>query len=138
MATLLNIDDPLYHFEHLMQHRQYFAVMPQLYNYGALPYLIDPLFMTDVVAGPWHLVHQQMHDDFNGVLPSYYQYNPATDINIQFDILQSGILGEENRTWWAFTNHLEHTIANDAILPLPSSPPLPAWTAEHPVLYPFG
>lgn len=72
LAVLLNPDDPNFIFEHMMQHRQYFAVLTDLSHYSELPYLLDPAFNTDVPAERWNLSHQQAHKDFNSDLPNSY------------------------------------------------------------------
>jgi hypothetical protein len=240
LATLLNPDDPLYAFEHMMQHRQYFAVMSQsLSQFSILPYLLDPVFDQQQPASPWNLRHQQAHNDFNGDLPSNYEngYTTATitpapahgtgtstgttSLSVTavtgtimvgatvagtgvpagvtivsqasgttggngtyitsaattlsavaltmthpsyvqaysldggtFGIPQGQILLEGtsgDRSWIAFVNHQEHFIANDAILPLPTTSPTTAgtppgaatvsnpwwWASRSPVIYPF-
>jgi hypothetical protein len=72
LAVLLNPDDPIYGFEHMMQTRNYFAVMEELFGFSILPYLLDPFANTELPAGPWNLRHQQSHTDFNTDLPSNY------------------------------------------------------------------
>lgn len=72
LAILLNPDDPLYNFEHMMQHRQYFAAMSKLSNFSMLPYLLDPGVDQNRPAWNWNQSHQQAHDDFNKDLPSNY------------------------------------------------------------------
>ena len=153
-ATLLNSSDPMFAFEHAMQHRQYLAIIPNLPSLSAVPYLLDPPSRQDVPAGPWHLNHQQAHNDFNAVLPPFFAYNPADAPNLPFRIMQTNILVEgkdrgsdfslrekkssrENWTWWTFTNHQEHYIANNAILPLPSQAPMPPWSSQRPPTFPF-
>jgi len=75
-AVLLNADDPIFGFEHMMQHRQYFAVMGRhdvhgnLSQFTVLPYVLDPAIGMDRPAQPWNLKHQQAHNDFNGDLPA--------------------------------------------------------------------
>lgn len=242
LAVLLNPDDPMFAFEHAIQHRQYFSLLEQLSQKSVAPYLLDPSLGMDLAAENWNLNHQQAHDDFNNDLPStyengyylthqvsppatgtgnstgttdlaitgvsgtiligavvvgdgvpagtriiaqqsgpaggdgtyttsvatllskvaltitlppYYQANPLTAGT--FGIPQSQILLEgsggtpENRTWWTFVNHQQHFIANNAVLPLPTTQPLTAgtppgveivsnpwwWTEKYPLLYPF-
>jgi hypothetical protein len=72
LAVLLNPDDPIYNFEHMMQTRNYFAVMEPLVGFSVLPYLLDPVSETDLPASAWNLNHQQSHNDFNDNLPSNY------------------------------------------------------------------
>jgi hypothetical protein len=75
----------------------------------------------------------------------------------RFGIPQAQILiegnggSQENRSWWTFVNHQQHFIANDAILPLPTTSSMTAgtppgqitasnpwwWAARAPVNYPF-
>lgn len=142
-ATLINSNDPMFAFEHVMQHRQYFSFMPDLSHFTSLPYLLDPPHRQDIPAGPWNQKHQQAHDDFNASLPPFYAYNPADAPNPPFRIMQTNILVEgnksnrENWTWWTFINHQEHYIANNAILPVPSQAPMPPWAPMRPSTFPF-
>ena len=242
LAILLNPDDPLYGFEHMMQHRAYFAVLSRLSHFSVLPYLLDPGFGQDEPASWWNQSHQQAHDDFNTNLPSNYangfnitvvtppvasgtgtstgttsltvasvtnpvmigavvagagvpagttitaqQSGPAGGAGVyttsaattlsgialtfthppynqantltggsfgipEAEILLEGVGGSaENRSWWTFANHQQHFIANDAILPLPTTAPTIAgtppgeaiasnpwwWALRAPVIYPF-
>ena len=230
-ATLLNHNDPTYAFEHMMQHREYFAVMGSrgqgLSGFSVLPYVLDPAKDTQHPAWAWNQLHQQSHDDYNGDLPSNSENGfsvvtvtpptvtgtgnatlvpPATStttlvisnlshsiivgssiigagipdgttITAQqsgpsggngtytisqavaaltnvaltidhppfqqaaaiadagtFGIHQAGILIEgdgqtpENQAWWTFANHTQHLIANDIVLPLPTTAPTSAGT----------
>jgi hypothetical protein len=242
LAVLLNPDDPIYAFEHMMQHREYFAVLRPLAGLSKLPYLLLPVVGGEIAAGPWQLDHQRAHDDFNHDLPSnynngfaitvvtplaatgagtstgttslvmagvansilagatvtgagvpagttiasqvsgpsggdgsyltnqpttltgaaltithppYQQANPLSGGT--FGIPQAQILIEgsaqtpENRSWWTFLNHQEHFVANNAILPLPTTAPTTAgtppgqatvsnpwwWTSRAPVIFPY-
>jgi len=231
-ATLLNRDDPIYEFEHMMQHREYFAIMGSrdqgLSGFSVLPYVLDPGIGTTSPAQNWNQNHQQAHDDYNGDLPdnsndgftvelitpptvtgnlsaapvppatstttvtlaglthsiiigssmtaavgvpagtfitgqisgppggngtytisqpvlamtnnpvtiTHPPFEQATKVEDQgaFGIHQAGILIEgdgqtpENRTWWTFVNHTQHLIANDIVLPLPTTAPTTAGT----------
>jgi hypothetical protein len=72
-VALINSNDPMFEFEHMMAHRQYFAIMgtPQtgvtLAGFSVLPYSLEP---ANTVPGDWNLRHQTSHDDFNSNLPS--------------------------------------------------------------------
>jgi hypothetical protein len=184
-AVLLNPDDPLYNFENMMSHRQYFAVIRPLSEFSTLSYLLDPSWEMITPAAMWNLLHQQAHNDFNRTLPSnyangytletvtpppvtnptpppptiqpppYQQANPLTGGT--FGIPQTQILIEGpgdnsgTRAWWTFANFEEHYIADQAILPLPTTAPVTAgtppgvenvsnpwwWTKIAPVIYPF-
>ena len=72
LAVLLNPDDPIYNFEHMMQHRQYFAVMLELARFSTLPYLLEPAIDRNQPGWMWNMLHQQAHKDFNRELPSTY------------------------------------------------------------------
>lgn len=72
LAVLLNPADPIYDFENMMAHREYFAVMRPLDGFSVIPYLLDPPFETDIPAAAWNLNHQQAHNDFNTALPGSY------------------------------------------------------------------
>lgn len=152
LATLLVLPDvdnqrwrDVWEFDHAFAHREYYAVMAPLTRFSALPYFIEPLppptppFPTD--ADDWNLNHQQAHNDFALALPAFYN-----DSSIGFGIpnsqnlVDSNLNDPETRTWWTFANHQEHYIANNAILPLPTtvapnSPLAPGWWNEiyHPV-----
>ena len=139
LAVLLNADDPLYEFEHMMQHREYFAIMSPLDRFSVLPYLLDPAFGTEIRAGPWNLHHQQAHNDFSETVPAYW--NAQT---VGFGISANNIMVDSNqddpesRTWFTFLNHQEHYITNEAILPLPASElSPPGWWNEVTLVYPF-
>jgi hypothetical protein len=80
LAVLLNPDDPIYNFEHMMQTRNYFAVMADLSGFSVLPYLLDPSADMDQPAWWWNLVHQQSHNDFNNDLPSNYADGYTTTV----------------------------------------------------------
>jgi hypothetical protein len=149
LAILLNPDDPLFEFEHMMQHREYFAVMDPLPRFSALPYqLASPRLDVGRPAGDWNLRHQRAHNDFNRTLPSNYLDGytlstvtpippptpppPPFDQATATDAGQFGVLPEHNllegtgpnsedRSWWTFVNHQEHYEANNAILPLPTT-----------------
>lgn len=73
LAILINPDDPLFNFEHMMQHRETFAAMSPLSGFSALPYLLDPGIDQHIPANNWNNNHQQAHDDFNKTLPSNYE-----------------------------------------------------------------
>ncbi|HEX3525161.1 MAG TPA: hypothetical protein VHT52_24115 [Stellaceae bacterium] len=126
-AVLLNPDDPIFTFEHMMAHRNYFAVM-ETSGYSVLPYLLDPSYDTNIPASPWHQNHQQAHNDYNAALPPYWDANA-----VGFGIPQNQILIDSNLSnpdqlsWWTFINHQEHYIANNAILPLGSEARFPFW-----------
>jgi hypothetical protein len=87
-VILTNPDDPMFSFEHMMQHRQYFGIMGDhnkqgtLSQFSVLPYLLDPSFGTHLPAQSWNLNHQQAHNDFNADLPNTssdgYTVTPVT------------------------------------------------------------
>lgn len=242
LAVLLNPDDPIYDFEHMMAHREYFAVMQPRHGFSVLPYLLDPAFATEEPAVSWNLNHQQAHNDFNSALPGsnadgftitvvtppaatalgtaagttsltltsvshpiivgasvvgagvpvgttivgqqsgpaggngvYITNQPMTITNIPVTVAHPpyqqanptgphphgidapGILIEGNggsagnQDWWAFVNHQQHYVANDNILPLPTTAPTTAgtppgeadvsnpwwWVDVAPILYPY-
>jgi hypothetical protein len=140
LAVLLNPDDPLFTFEHMMQHREYFAIMAPLDRFSILPYLLDPTYGTDIRAGPWHLSHQQAHNDFTQQLPPFWDARHV-GFGIPTDqiLVDSNLQDPESRTWWTFVNHQEHFTTNEAILPLPATDPNPPgwWTQIGPATYPF-
>jgi hypothetical protein len=115
-AVLLNNNDPLFVFEHMMQHRAMMAVMAPLHRFSRLPYLLDPSYQIDIRAGPWNADHQQAHDDFASVIPHTGQNQKMADANLR---------DTESATWWTFTNHIQHLTANDAISQLRMT--FPAW-----------
>jgi hypothetical protein len=115
-AVLLNNNDPLFVFEHMMQHRAMMAVMPPLHRFSRLPYLLDPSYKIDIRAGPWNSDHQQAHDDFASVVPHTGQNQKMADANLK---------SEESASWWTFVNHQQHLMANDAISQLKKT--FPAW-----------
>jgi hypothetical protein len=115
-AVLLNKSDPLFAFEHMMQHREMMAVMAPLDRFSRLPYLLDPAYQIDVRAGPWNLDHQQAHNDFLSVVPQGAQSRTVADANLK---------NTESAIWWTFENHQQHLIANEAISQL--SRTFPAW-----------
>ena len=155
IVALLNSNDPMFEFEHMMAHREYFAVMRPLYQFNVLPYLLDPS-TAQSPADDWNNRHRTAHDDFNSNLPSNfnngytittvtpvppptpphppYQQATAIDGAGTFGIQAPGILLEgrgstpEQQSWWTFVNHQQHYEANNAILPLPTTSPMTAGT----------
>lgn len=145
LVTLLNIDDPLFDFEHAMAHREVLAVMAPLSRYSAIPYFIEPWpqpFPPFPAPGTdWRQDHQQAHNDLTVALPGFWGAD-----NIGFGIPQSQNLIDNDlnnpgsRPWWTFTNHMEHYVANTSIYPLPGTLPTavaPGWWSEVTVNYPF-
>lgn len=153
LAVLLNPDDPIYNFEHQMQHREYFSVMNPITRFSALPYQLDnAVFDIALPAADYNLRHQLAHNDFNRTLPSNYNDGyyletvtpipPPTPPPPPYDqagalaagqfgvlpehILLEGVTDPENIAWWTFLNHQEHYAANEAILPLPTTQPTTA------------
>lgn len=118
-AILLNPDDPVFPFEHMMAHRRYFSQMSPLNRFSALPYLLDPPYDTNIRASLWHLNHQKSHTDFAASLPANYN---ATEIGLPLrqPLADSNLADPESRIWWSFAQHREHYLADQAILPLQS------------------
>jgi hypothetical protein len=114
LATLLNPNDPLFVFEHMMQTQALWTALTDTAGYSVLPYLLDPAYDTAIPASKWHLNHQQSHDDFNAALPAEYG---STQIGIPQGaiLLDSNLKNPDQLTWWTFINHQEHYIANSSI-----------------------
>lgn len=118
-AILLNPDDPIFAFEHMMAHRRYFSQMSPLDRYSALPYLLDPAYDTAIRASLWHLNHQKAHTDFATSLPANYN-TVEVGIPTAQPLADSDLSDEASLTWWTFLQHREHFLADQAILPLQS------------------
>jgi hypothetical protein len=133
VVTLLNLEETnaTFDFEHAMAHRNYFGAMYPLPRFSVLPYLIDPTQNGELPASKWHLNHQQAHNDVLPVIPSRYNYFAPTDevgLFIGSNLIDTDLADEGQRKWWTFANHMEHYIANNALLPFP---------AEFEVRFPF-
>jgi hypothetical protein len=118
IATLLDYTDAAtFDFEHMMAHRNYFAVMAPLNRFSVLPYLLDPSYDTGIPASKWHLNHQQAHNDSLNVLPSLYG-STTIGLHIGGNLIDWDLSSPDQLQWWTFANHHEHYIANASTLPL--------------------
>lgn len=115
-AVLTNSDDPIFAFEHMMAHRRYFAVMSPLNRFSVLPYVLDPVYDTEIRASMWHQNHQQAHTDFATSLPANYNTKEIGLPTFQ-PVADSDLANPESATWWTFIQHREHFLADEAILP---------------------
>ena len=116
-------------FEHMMAHRNYWAVMAPLDRFSVIPYILDPLQDVNQPAHRWHLNHQRAHNDALDAVPQAYGAT-AVGLNIGQILVDSNLDDQEQLSWWLFQNHMEHYIANGTFLPGPTATS-PPWT------YPF-
>ena len=131
LPTLLNLDDPTFAFEHAMAHRLYLGLMSPLPRFSVVPYFIDP-FTAQRPSDSWHLNHQQAHNDADNVIPGSYLGPPIQGFSP--NMKDENLADAWNRSWWTFSNHHQHYVESDAMLPQPQTPPpppAPVWT------YPF-
>lgn len=132
-ASLLNSYEAAFAFEHMMAHRNAIGVMSPLPRFSVLPYWLDPLSGTNQPASPWHLNHQQAHNDAANQLPTEFG-SAKRGIGIWAPLLDYDFDDPDSREWWTFVNHLEHFVGGNTILPQSAPqppPPAPQWT------YPF-
>jgi hypothetical protein len=153
MTTGGDIENPTFSFEHAMSHRTLLGTMSPLTRFSVLPYFLDPMQYTDIVAGNWHIIHWQAQSDAFSYLPSYYNaYNyirtithpqppppqppiPPTSVPPTLGLPNGQVMSDadfstdEGLKWWEFTNMIEHQVAEGTILPV--SAPNTRW------LFPF-
>lgn len=116
-----------------MAHRNALGVMSPLHRFSVIPYFIDPMVQNDPPAGAWHLNHQQAHNDAANHLPEEFG-SGILGIALWANLLDYNLEDPDSRAWWTFTNHLEHYVGSNTILPQSAPqppPPAPQWT------YPF-
>ena len=114
-------------FDHIMNHRAFYAAMAPLTTYSVMPYL--PLPDNAPQNDPmWRFNHQSAHNDAMTALPTW-PYSiilglPTTQVP---DPLPIGVPNNQNlvdtdfadrgrRNWWLFSNHSEHYAAQ-AVMP---------------------
>jgi len=111
-----------YAFEHMMAHRTYWGAMSPLSRFSVVPYVLDPMMGTDIPGGPWHMNHQQAHNDAQGALPAQFA-TPSVmslDLFVGQNLRDTRFDNPDSRRWWTFANHMEHYVTNDTILPAPT------------------
>lgn len=117
VASLLERgNDPAFAFEHARSHSQFFGLMSPLTRFSVLPYLLDPESDVSTPAGEWNLNHQQAHNDFLLTLPSYFGAT-RTGIPISQVMVDVNLNDPEQRTWWEFTNLIEHQMGGQTSPP---------------------
>ena len=116
-ATLMNLSDPWFSFDHAMSHRTYFGVMAPLTRFSVLPYLpLNPMLDESIPSGWFNLTHQHAHDDVFITLPTYYGSLTIGIPNNQI-LVETDLANKEQALWWQFLNLTEHQIADSSILP---------------------
>jgi hypothetical protein len=152
-VSLLNTQDPNFAFEHWNVHRQALGVMSPLTRFSLVPYFLDPIQDPNQPAGPWHLNHQQAHNDAENQLPTTYTSRDS-GVNFGSNLVDTNLSHAWNRSWWTFQNHLEHYVGNNTILPAtdlyyevipdpipdPPNPPIqppPYWVQYRTWTFPF-
>lgn len=142
-AILLNIDDPLYDFQHAMSHRLYYAIMSPLTRFSVMPYFITPMPGAMPPATNWRLNHQRAHNDFANHVPADFSASrfgiPAWANLVDTDLNDPG-----EREWFTFANFQEHYIADGTMQPFPtasaltpSTQPPPWWIRTSGAKFPF-
>jgi hypothetical protein len=103
IATLLNINDPNFAFDHDRLHRTMTAALPPGFTA-----LLDLIQAATVPAGWWNTNHAQAHADFASAFPAI---NWPSKVAIADINLSTG-----PTEWWALSNRTLHNIA-DTMLP---------------------
>jgi hypothetical protein len=132
VTLLTKTDNVTFAFEHMMAHRNYFIAMAPLSAFSVLPYMLDPEQNTDQSGTSWHLNHQQSHNDALPKMPGLYGRFGTHDpvgLFIGQNLRDTDLSDQDQLTWWTFANHMEHYIANDALLPTYENMPFqfPFW-----------
>lgn len=159
-------------FEHAMAHRNALGVLNRykpttvnnvttwkleraLSDFSVVPYFIDPMIGSDIMAGKYLLNHQQAHTDALNNFPDRYYWKYLTTItqvpnpnpppptlphtsikpqSIQYglrigaNLIDFKLSNQRQRTWWTFQNHMEHYVGANVISPPPAPKPAPQWT----------
>jgi hypothetical protein len=107
VATLLNVHDPAFDFEHRMAHEAMLTAQAGVTpNFSGAPYWIDPAYGDAGVPAGWeNSLHTQAHADFISLFPAPYGGSGVVDLN---DIS----LRPAPDQWWQFSNWQLHYIAN--------------------------
>ena len=116
LATLLNPDDPWFAFEHANAHRNLLGVMSPLTRFSVLPYFLDPLGDVNTSASGWRFDHQQAHNDTDNQLPETFT-SQSLGFSSSANLVDSNLADPWNRSWWTHTNHMEHYVDNNTVLP---------------------
>lgn len=106
MVTLMNSNDPMYAWNHAMDHRTLLGAMPAYDRiptnvFSAVPYWIHPQ-RND---GMWHLNHNQAHlDAITTPPPTFGQPYPG----LYLDPIQN----DGQQRWFTWANEREHLTAH--------------------------
>lgn len=106
VATLLNMNDPAFDFEHRKAHEKMLLVSGQSStNFSLQPYWLDPTFDDTAVPAGWgNTLHAKAHQDFVGLFPAAFGGSAIATIN---DLA----LRPEANAWAQFSNFQLHYIA---------------------------
>ena len=103
IATLLNLNDPNYAFDHDQMHRAMANATPPS---GLFP-ILDPIQDINVPNGWWDVNHAQAHQDFASAFPAI---NWPSNVAITDVALSTG-----PSEWWALSNRTLHNLANTVL-----------------------
>ena len=104
IATLLNIADPTFSWEHDQMHRTMLAAEG---NSSALTAILDPITDIEVPAGSWNSDHAQAHADFATAFPAIYWPSTAPIVDIN--------LAQGPTEFWAFQNKNLHDLSESTL-----------------------
>ena len=106
VATLLNVRDPAFDFEHRMAHEAMLTAQALKTNvFSGLPYWLDPAYGDPGVPAGWqNSLHSQAHADFISLFPSPYGGSTVSLTGVSLE--------PHPDAWWEFNNHQLHYIAN--------------------------
>jgi hypothetical protein len=76
-----------------------------LSGFSAVPYMIDP----QQNLGPWHLDHNQAHQDFQFTLPGFFGSTVHGRLATQ-DYVDMNFQNQSLMQWWVFANEQQHRI----------------------------
>jgi len=114
IVSLQTTADPAFSWENAMSHKV-IAYDLALEGLSPIPpFSFDPMQGTDEPASPWHLQHQQAHNDFLAALPTSAGAS-STGIPIGWILVDTTFSDPGQLQWWTFANQNEHLAAMAAI-----------------------
>jgi len=106
VATLMNINDPSFNFDHRIAHEAMLIDEVGSVNFSGIPYWLDPVFGDTAVPSGWeNTLHAQAHADFLSLFPAPNGGSGMPSLN---DVT----LNDETSAWWQFSNFQLHYTAS--------------------------